>query len=71
MFNVPEFSRVKKLKLATHSLLICVLLSLISLIINDVFSLVVHERINVNLFFIPIIMVFWVLIAINKPTYQK
>ncbi|MGG0847866.1 hypothetical protein [Peribacillus simplex] len=71
MFDIPDFSRVKMLKLTIHSLLLCILVSLISLIINDVFSIIVDERTNFNLFFIPIIMVFWVLIAIKKPTYQK
>lgn len=71
MFYIPDFSRIKMLKLLIHSLLICILLSLVSLIINDIFSIIVDRRINLNLFFIPIIMVFWVLIAIKKPTYQK
>jgi hypothetical protein len=71
MLDLPDFSRIKMMKLSIHSLLICILLSLFSLIINDLFSIIVDKKINLNLFFIPIIMVFWVLIAINKPTYQK
>ncbi|PCD08001.1 hypothetical protein CMV16_08125 [Peribacillus simplex] len=71
MFDIPDFSRIKMLKLSLHSLLLCILLSLASLIINDVFSIIADKRINLNLFFIPLIMVFWVLIAIKKPTYQK
>lgn len=71
MFDIPDFSRVKMLKLTIHSLVLCILLSLVSLIINDVFSIIVDERTNLNLFFIPIIMVFWVLLVIKKPTYQK
>ena len=71
MFDIPDFSRMKMLKLSLHSLFLCILLSLVCLIINDVFSIIVDKRINLNLFFIPIIMVFWVLIAVKKPTYQK
>lgn len=71
MIDIPDFSRIKMLKLSIHSLLLCILLSLVSLIINDVFSLFVDQRINLNLLFIPIIMVFWICISIKKPTYQK
>ncbi|USK77125.1 hypothetical protein [Peribacillus frigoritolerans] len=71
MFDIPDFSRIKMLKLSLHSLFLCILLSLASLIINDVFSIIADKRINLNLFFIPLIMVFGVLIAIKKPTYQK
>lgn len=71
MFDIPNFKRVKKVKLVIHSLLICAGLSLVSLMINDVFSLVVHKRIGINLFFIPMFMVFWLLIAIRKSAYQK
>jgi hypothetical protein len=59
------------LKLSLHSLLLCILLSLASLIINDVFSIIADKRINLNLFFIPLIMVFWVLIAIKKTNIPK
>lgn len=71
MFDIPDFKRVKKIKLVIHSLLICAGLSLMSLMIHDVFSLVVHKRIEINLFFISIFMVFWLFIAIRKSAYQK
>ncbi|AZV59868.1 hypothetical protein DOZ91_04085 [Peribacillus frigoritolerans] len=71
MLDIPDFSRIKMLKLSLHSLFLCTVFSLVCLIINDVFSIIVDKRINLNLFFIPIIMVFWVLIAVKKPTYQK
>lgn len=69
--NLPEFSDVKKLKLAFHALLIGSSLTLISLIVNDVISLIFYKRITLNLFFITIIMVFWVLWAIQNTKYQK
>ena len=62
---------MKILKLSVHALLIGVLLTLASLIVNDVISIILHERITLNLIFIHLIMVFWVLWAIQNTKYQK
>lgn len=62
---------MKILKLSVHALLIGVLLTLVSLIVNDVISIIFHERITINLFFINLIMVFWVLWAMQNTKYQK
>lgn len=62
---------MKILKLSVHALLLGVLLTLVSLIVNDVISIVFHERITLNLFFINLIMFFWVLWAMQNTKYQK
>ncbi|MFF2855409.1 hypothetical protein [Peribacillus sp. NPDC058002] len=69
--NLLSFSKVKILKLSIHALLIGVLLTLVSLIVNDVISIVLHERMTLNLIFINVIMAFWVLWAIQNTKYQK
>ncbi|MET1180818.1 hypothetical protein ABG775_23095 [Peribacillus simplex] len=69
--NLLSFSKVKILKLSIHALLIGVLLTLVSLIVNDVISIVFHERMTLNLIFINVIMAFWVLWAMQNTKYQK
>ncbi|WP_260288557.1 hypothetical protein [Peribacillus aracenensis] len=69
--NLLSFSKVKILKLSIHALLIGVLLTLVSLIVNDVISMVLHERMTLNLIFINVIMAFWVLWAMQNTKYQK
>jgi len=71
MLDLPEFSQIKKFKLMVHALLLGSLLTIISLLVNDAISLVLHQRITINLSFVIFMMVFWVLCAAKHKKYQK
>ncbi len=69
--DIPDFSRVKKFKLAIHTFLLCVMLTIINLMFTDLFSLLLNVRIHANLSLLPCMLAFWVLFAIKKPRYRK
>lgn len=67
-FNIEN---IKQGKLIFHAIIVAAILTVISLIFNDLLSIIFNHRFHINLVFVPILGLVWMYFASKNKRYVK